>query len=145
MSTPRSLLKRNLVPRSFLLGMAVACILFVAGSPWKTPIMVATIMPGIYFGFAYIRGSWLELLEESLTCAILIAVYTYCLEHVEEFVYWAPLSLGIHGLVDLLHHFQLYPSEKHVHACASEYPLMCASVDLGLCVTLSGLLYAFGY
>ena len=134
---------RNTVSRSFAVGIVAAVLLYGVGS-LEVPIMVATIMPGIYFGFAYLQGSWVEVLQETVTCGVLISIYLYCLHHVHEWMYLAPLSVGVHGLVDLLHHFHLYPSETHVHRCAPEYPLMCASVDLAICVTMSALLYLRG-
>ena len=69
---------RNTVSRSFAVGIVAAVLLYGVGS-LEVPIMVATIMPGIYFGFAYLQGSWVEVLQETVTCGVLISIYLYCL------------------------------------------------------------------
>ena len=101
-------------------------------------------MPGVYWGFAFAYGSWLEVIEESITTGLLLFVYTRCLDGLESSVYMAPMAVGMHGLVDLLHHFELYPSEVHVKACCPRYPLFCGTIDLTFAAVLSLLIYCLG-
>jgi hypothetical protein len=140
--TPRQFVEANLMPRSALLGAVTAVGLWAVGC-LEASVMVAMFMPGVYLGFAFVGGSWIELLEELTTTMGLVAVYVYCVRHVQESIYLAPASVAIHGLVDMLHHFQLYPSEKHVHACWPNYPLVCACFDLSCSLILAGCLYFF--
>ena len=143
MPSPRELFQTHTAPRSLGLGASTAVLLYVIGCP-EASILLAMAMPGVYCGFALIAGGWLEAIEESITVSVLIYIYLQCLRNVDEIVYLAPLSVGIHGVVDFLHYFSVYPSSKHVKVCCPEYPLLCGCVDIALCLVLSALLYFSG-
>jgi hypothetical protein len=143
MSTPREYFEANIVPRSLGLGAITAVMLYFSGC-LEASILLAMMMPGVYWGFAFCGGGWLEVVEESITCSLLIYVYLQCLRNVQDMVYLAPLSVAIHGVIDFLHYFSLYPSSKHVHTCCPKYPLLCGCIDISLSVTLAGFLYFFG-
>ena len=144
MSTPREFFEANVLPRSLTFGAVAAVILYLQGI-LEASIMLAMFMPGVYWGFAFCSGGWFELLEESVTMTILIYVYIYCFQNVQETIYLAPLSVAIHGVVDFLHYFSVYPSSKHVHTCCPSYPLLCGCVDISLSATLALCLYLFGH
>ena len=140
--TPRQLVEKNLVSSILISGIILATILYSIGA-YEACVMFAMVMPGVYWGFAFIAGSWMEVIEETITLALLISVFQYCIDQIITVnqIYYGPLSIGIHGFVDLLHHFQLYPSEKHVQTCCPKYPLLCGLVDFTVCGTMCLLMY----
>jgi hypothetical protein len=101
-------------------------------------------MPGIYCGFAVTTDGGMALLQEGLTTTALTYVYIWCFDIVETNPYAAPLAVGIHGLVDFLHHFKLYPTEKHVEACSHNYPLLCGVFDFSFAATMATMIYMWG-
>lgn len=139
----RKFIEANLLPRSALLGAVTAVGLWAAGCG-EASVMMSMMLPGVYLGFAFISGSWTEVFEELITTVLLVAIYVYCVRHVQESIYLAPASVAIHGMVDCIHHLQMYPSEKHVHACWPKYPLACASFDFSCSLLLATFLYFFG-
>ena len=108
-------------------------------------VMLATMMPGAYFAFAYIQDGAVEQVEEVLTSTVLFPLNLWCLSQVAvgEKPYYAPLSVLVHGLVDSLHYFRLYPSSKHVSHCCPLYPKMCGIFDVCLAMTMALMIWMF--
>jgi hypothetical protein len=107
--------------------------------------MLAMMMPGAYFAFAYIQDGAVEQVEEVLIVTALYPFNLWCLFKVavEEKPYYAPLSVFVHGLVDSLHHFRLFPSSKHVSHCCPLYPKMCGTFDVCLAIAMLLMIWMF--
>ena len=130
---------------SSMLGVGTGLVLYSVPYGLELSVMVATIMPGVYLGFAWMYGKDFEALEESLTLTALSGFNLWCLSKValENQPYFAPLSILVHGLVDTLHVVGLYPSSKHVHSCSPMYPTFCAWFDVAMSTSLAGCIWFF--
>ena len=111
-------------------GVAFSCVPFGL----ELTILLAAVMPGVYWGFSFCHDGQLEILEETTTVIGLMLFNLHCLYNVlfHGLDYYAPLSVLVHGGIDILHHLHMYPSEKHVYASCPKYPMMCFAFDFGL-------------
>lgn len=136
-------LEQSPATRSALVGFANGVAFVFLPYGLELTVLLAMMMPGVYWGFAYIHDGGLEVVEESMTLLALMALNLYCLCQVWSFggepsnPYYAPLAVFVHGMVDALHHFGLFPSSKHVHLVCPKYPVMCGSLDVAFAVAMA--------
>lgn len=140
--------------KSAALGSSLGAVLFFL--PWglEITIMIAMMMPGIYWGFAFTYDGTTELLQESVNALGLAYVYYgYYLHNLTVTTtgnsssnpYCAPLYVFVHGMVDWLHYFRVAPlSSSHVTACCEHHPIICGSFDFAFAATMSLLIFVTG-
>jgi hypothetical protein len=125
--------------RSCIVGSIVGLLLPLLYRGYELTVLLAVMMPGVYWGFAFVYDGTIELLYETIIMQILLYVYLcYSLPKVQDGqLFHAPLAVFLHGIIDFLHHFRLPPSSRHVDACCSYYPVFCGFLDFGLAATMS--------
>ena len=132
---------------SLLVGIILGTLTYFLPLGLEMTIMLAMVMPGIYWGFAFVYDGMTELPQETV---IMIGLayfnYGYCLQNLPDNPYCAPLAVFVHGMVDFWHHFRLPPllSSDHVKSCCEHYPVICGCLDFAFAGTMSLLILVFG-
>jgi hypothetical protein len=108
---------------------------------YEIAIMFAMVMPGVYWGFAFVFDGTTEILQETVILQVLAYFYgIYCFPRVHTTPLYAPLAILVHGIIDGLHHFRLHPTSAHVKACCDQYPMVCGCFDISCAVVMAILI-----
>ena len=92
--------------------------------------MLVGVMAGVYWGFAVKSVSTKSLVQETIILGLYMGIAAYSLnEKLRGNGKFVGIGVALHGIYDLLHHFQLIPYGKHV---PKGYGLACAATDFPL-------------
>jgi hypothetical protein len=98
---------------------------------------------GLFILLPRLAAPVLEGLQETLTVGLLCYFNLWCLLHLDEHLFYAPLTVFVHGMVDFLHHLKLHPTEKHVIQQCPKYPIMCGCLDVAFAFTMGLMILLF--
>lgn len=143
MSSLQAWIEKSPVTRSLGLGAVLGLFFYFLPYGLEATVMLAMMMPGAYWGFSYCYHGWLEGLQETLTVGLLCYFNLWCLLHLDEHLFYAPLTVFVHGMVDFLHHLKLHPTEKHVIQQCPKYPIMCGCLDVAFAFTMGVMILLF--